>query len=362
MARIAFFLPDFGGGGAEQVALTLMEGLRLRGHQLDLVLCRAEGQLLAKLPDDIRVVDLGSSRFRKALMPLMRYLREVRPAAVQASMWPLTSMAIMATQFARVGNRVVVSEHSALSRAYAGHGHFHRAFLAASIRWLYPLASARVAVSDGVRRDLAGFGVPPEMVDVVYNPVRASSHPPGSPFAWPAPGKKILSVANLVPAKNQLLLLEAFADVAKEMAAGLVICGEGRVRDALMTRAAELSIADRLSLPGFVEDIGRAYADADLFVLSSDWEGYPLVLVEALQAGLPVVATDCDFGPREILDDGRYGHLVPVGSKREFAQAMLEALSTTVNASAQRERAQQLSGNSLIDRYETLLLGEGPTQ
>lgn len=362
MARIAFFLPDIGGGGAERVALALMEGLVDRGHEIDLVLCRAEGQLLAQLADDIRVVNLGVRRFRDALLPLTKYLREVRPEALQASMWPLTSIAVLATRLANVGNRVVVSEHSALSRAYAAHGKCHRAILARSIRWLYPHASARIAVSHGVKGDLAGEGLPSDTIDVVYNPVRTAAQPGEAPITWPAAGHKILSVGNLVPAKNQRLLLEAFAELARSVDCGLVIYGEGPERGPLAERATELGIADRVSLPGFVEDVGRAYTDADLFVLSSDWEGYSLVLVEALQAGLPVVSTDCDFGPREILAEGQFGRLVPTGDASAMARAMHEALLSPGDADARRQRAFQLSGKESIDRYETLLLGLEVTQ
>lgn len=361
MARIAFFLPNFGGGGAEHVALTVIDGLAAKGHQIDLLLCRKEGLLLDSLPESVRVIDLAASRFRQALPPLIRYLRRERPDALQASMWPLTAIAIVATRLARAGNRIVVSEHSALSRAYADRGPIHRLVLRQSIRATYPLSTHRIAVSHGVASDLAGLGLPTSLIEVVPNPIRSPRKDDKQPFLWPGPGRRILSVGNLGPAKNHDLLIRAFAKVSAEVEASLVICGEGERRSELTALIGQLGLRDRVFLLGYVRGTDAVYGAADVFVLSSDWEGYPLVLLEALQAGLPIVSTDCNHGPREVLDGGRFGTLVPVGNEATLAKAMIDTLNAAPDPQAQRLRAGELAGARSIDRYEALLLGmNGP--
>lgn len=358
MARIAFLLPDLSGGGAERVALTLIEALIGRGHEVDLVLCQKRGPLLSMIPAGVRIVDLGAKRMRHVLPPLVRYLRSARPQALQASMWPITVIAIAAGWVARSGTRVVVSEHSAISQAYAEKGRLHRVALSTSIRRLFPRAAGRVAVSQGVRDELASMGVDRQSIEVILNPIAPVVLSGSERYDWPGVGRRILSVGNLVPAKNQALLLRAFALVAKEVETSLVICGEGELRTDLEVLAHQLGVGDKVFLPGFVTALAPVYAAADLFVLSSDREGYGLVLVEAMRAGLPVVATDCAHGPAEVLGGGEFGTLVPTGAVRPLADAILAALADPADPHASKARAAELADGASIDRYEELLLGQ----
>ena len=130
MKRLAFLLPDMGGGGAERVALRLIADFIARGHEVDLVLVNATGELLSLVPKGVRIVDLGASRLRSALLPLVRYFRERRPHAIQISMWPLTIVGIIAARLARTGTRVVTSDHIVLTRQYGSSGRVFRA-----MRW-----------------------------------------------------------------------------------------------------------------------------------------------------------------------------------------------------------------------------------
>jgi glycosyltransferase involved in cell wall biosynthesis len=136
-----------------------------------------------------------------------------------------------------------------------------------------------------------------------------------------------------------------------------MILGEGALRRELEILAGELGVGGQVLLPGFAADPWPYYASADLFALSSDYEGYPLVLIEALRSGLPVVSTDCESGPREILDGGRYGTLVPVGDEQGLAEALWGGLAGRHDAAALRARAEALSGQSTSDRYLELMLG-----
>lgn len=362
--RLAMLLPNFSGGGAERVALHLMNDWVRAGHEVDLVLVRAEGELLSLLPPAVRVVDLGAVRLRSAFLPLVRYLRESAPHALQASMWPATILAIAARAVAGTPTRVVVSEHSTLSKQYGGWGRLHSALLRRSIRWFYPRADARVVVSHAAAIDLARLGaLDPATIEVIYNPAPAPAPGQVSPDVkarWPAEGARILSVGRMSAEKNHALLIEAFALLRRRRPASLLLLGEGPLRQDLERLATGLGVGDAVSFAGFVADPQPYYASADLFVLSSDFEGYSLVLAEALQNGLAIVSTDCPNGPREILSDGQYGALVPCGDPLAMADAMEAQLSNPPLPATLRARGNELAGDEAFSRYLALMLGTPP--
>jgi glycosyltransferase involved in cell wall biosynthesis len=203
------------------------------------------------------------------------------------------------------------------------------------MRRLYPRAHGVIAVSKGVAEDVARIArVPLDRIHVVPNPVIPLELPDlaASPVDHPwlaAPGPPvILGVGGLRRSKDFPTLLRAFARLREKRAIRLVILGEGRQRPRLEVLAAKLGVREDVSLPGFVANPYAYMARARLFVLSSLWEGSPNVVVEAMAVGTPVVSTDCRSGPREILQDGRYGPLVPVGDVDAMAGAMAATLDT----------------------------------
>lgn len=360
--RIAFFLPNLGGGGAERVALAGIKDLVDRGHQVDVVLVRAEGELLPLLPPQAKIVDLNARRLFASLLPLVRYQRERKPDAIHALMWPATVIAILAHRLARSRARLMVSDHTTLSR----HARTprERAMLRWTTRLFYPRADIRVACSAGTADDLVQLsGIPRETIDVIYNPVS-----PPSAIAttlaverlWGGSGKRIITVGSMKAEKNQALLLRAFAELRGHPKAKLMIVGDGPLRPVLEQLATELGVADRVRMPGFVVDPWPWLASADLFALSSDYEGFGIALAEAMHAGLRVVSTDCVCGPREILDDGRYGALVPTGDATALAEAMAAALASPAEPERMRERAEALTGPASLARYAELLTGSEP--
>ena len=356
--RIAFLLPNMGGGGAERVALTLIRGFLDRGHEVDLVLMEAKGELMELVPPEARIVDLKARRMRSVLAPLMRYLHERRTDALQARLWPLTAIAILAARIASRRTRVVTSDHAVLSRQY-GHSREAMALLKATTRLLYPLAYARICVSEGGAADLARIsGMPIERISVVHNPVvppKTLATTPAVERLWSGPGKRILTVGNLKSVKSHELLIRAFAGLGREAGARLMIVGGGPLRGELEGLAQELGVAERVIMPGFAADPWPFYASADLFVLSSNHEGFGNVLIEALLAGLPIVSTDCPGGPRTILGDGRFGRLVPVGEVEVLSRAIAESLAKPQDPEPGRRHAGTLSGAS-VARYAEIML------
>lgn len=355
--RLALFLPDLGGGGAERVALALLQGFLERGHPVDLVLAQRRGVLLPLVPDGVEIVDLGAPKLRQVILPLVRYLRRRRPHALHAMMWPLPLMAVIARALARVDTRIVGSEHTTLSTM--PHGLRHRAVRALTAR-AYLKADGLVAVSEGVADDLAAYvGIARDRITVIHNPLLLPAILPEPGIAaarWPAGTKRILAVGALKSEKNYPLLLRALARVRERVPASLLILGDGPLRSALEAQVAETGLKDAVTFAGFETDPWPYYAAADVFVLSSDFEGFGNVLVEAMHASLPIVSTNCPNGPKEILEDGKYGFLVPTGDDQALAETLSNQLVSPKYFKSSPIRAEGISGNNEIISHINILI------
>jgi glycosyltransferase involved in cell wall biosynthesis len=363
--RIAIVLPNLAGGGAERLSLDLAGEFIARGYAVDFVLLQKFGALLQLTPSKAQIHELGACRFRSVPLAFARYLRRRRPDAVIANMWPLTTTCVTGAILSRHAGRIVVVDHNPLSRQYAQRGRSTKLSMSASIGTLYRLADARIGVSSGVVDDLAAIGgISRTRFEVIYNPVPVRDAAAADALlvadaAWGAgQGARILSVGSFKAQKNQALAIRALARAPAEMGR-LLLLGDGPMRNELAALAAAEGVADRVIMPGFFADPSPFYRSADLFVLSSDYEGFGNVIVEALSFGLPVVSTDCPSGPAEILENGRYGRLVPVGDADALARAMGEALAATHDREALRRRARDFSLEAAADRYLALLFPSG---
>lgn len=358
---ISIILPNLGGGGAERVMLDLAREFARLGHTVEFVLMQATGDLLSEAQRDFVVVDLATPRARNAPYALSRYFRSRKPSAVIANMWPVTSAAVIAKVLARNSCHLMLVEHNTLTQQYASWGRLHALILSASVTVTYRFADNIAAVSEGAAEDTARVArVASERVAILHNPIPRRPMPRPEEIAraeaiWAIPpGQRILTVGNLKDQKNHPLLLRAFAEIARPNKR-LMLLGQGRNAVILKALATELGIADRVIFPGFHADPSPFYATADLFVLSSDYEGFGNVIVEALSFGLSVVSTDCPSGPSEILEDGRFGCLVPVGDAASLARAMVDALAVSVDRDALIRRASDFAPEIAARKYLVLL-------
>lgn len=360
--KIALFLPSLRGGGAERVMVNLARGFSEKGLEVDLVLAKAEGPYLSEVPAGVRVIDLHSSRVLASLPHLVRYLRRERPQAILSAMDHANIVAIWARKLARVQSRVVVTVHNTLSRATTNSDNFRGRLMPCLIRMFYPWADAVVAVSGGVAEDLAkATGLPQEQIRVIYNPVvtpeilEKAEEPLN--HTWFAPGEPpvILSAGRLTKQKDYPTLIRAFAMVRRERPARLMILGEGEERPKLEALIQELGLDEDVSLPGFVDNPYAYMARSAVFVLSSAWEGFGNVLVEAMAVGTPVVATDCPSGPAEILEGGKWGKLVPVGDIEALAEAIMATLTNRIDSTSIADRAQIFGLDNIIRDYVEML-------
>lgn len=353
--KVSILLPDLRPGGAERLHVNLAEEWGRSGVSAEFVLGNASGELLHYLPSSSKVIDLKAARVRNVLRSLVKYLKESKPDAIIAAMWPLTVFAPLASRLAGFKGRVIISEHSPLSIAYGRHGRLHRLIMRASQRLFYPLADVRVAVSSGIADDLATLsGLHREQFMVIHNPAALGKVNVNA--ACPEqlsrrPGPIILTVGTLKPVKRHDLLIEAFARMPASLDTTLCILGEGRMREQLEGQIDRLGLQGRVLLPGFAVDPGPWYAHSDLFVLSSDYEGFGNVIVEAMEYGVPVVSTDCPVGPTEILEQGLYGRLVSPANVEALASGMLASLREEPDRDALKRRARDFSLDVIARHY-----------
>jgi glycosyltransferase involved in cell wall biosynthesis len=346
-------------GGAERVALNLAEAFHARGHEVDLLVVHRTGKLLDQVPAGIRLVDLGSERASRAVGALRRYVKAEAPTAIISIAFQANLLALVATLGLRHKPKLIVTVHSTLSRAFEGLPALRRWLLTAATKYLYPRADAAISVSHGAAADLARLGVTAPIIATIYNPVLRSGFAEAvqekAHHPWLADRKDpvIMTAGRLAEAKNHRLLLAAFGRLLKEEPARLMIIGEGELRSELEAEAASLGIADKVSFTGHIDNPYPFMKEADLFVLSSSWEGFGNVLVEAMATATPVIATDCPHGPREILEDGKWGRLVPVGDADALAEAMLAVLRRGgIDA---RERAAEFTVERAAGQYLDIL-------
>lgn len=364
-ASIAIVLPHLGGGGAERLHVYLANDWVTCGFSVEFILLRKEGELLSLLAPEIKVTDLGAARIRDALLPLAAYIRKTKPDVILAAMWPLTSAVVCSWLLSGMTGRLFISDHENLSYAYLGRNRIKSGYLKHLIRLTYPKATGVIAVSCGVKADLCALGgLSDKVVRVIYNPAATGASPDRISGVereklWGRGYKNhILAVGRLSEEKDFKTLICAFALLPGELHAKLVILGDGPSREELKSSVTELGLDERIALPGFVRDTYPMYRSADLFVLSSLWEGFGNVIVEALECGVPVVSTRCPGGPAEILEDGRYGLLVPVGDKVALAAAMVRSLSEEHDREALMMRAQDFSVRKISDQYLSYMFSD----
>jgi glycosyltransferase involved in cell wall biosynthesis len=361
---ISVFLPALEGGGAERAMIHLAQGFAERGLKTDLVVAQAEGAYLEHLPKSLRLVNLQSKSpvVLSKTFALQRYLQQEQPDALFSAL-DIVSSATWAQRLSKVPTRVFMCVQTNLSQQFRDHqpntlGKIRPRL----VRWFYPWSDQIVAASHGVAADVAAMAnLPNDRIQVIYNPVitpdvvakiqEPIDHP------WFAPGEPpvLLGVGRLVSQKDFFTLIRAFALVKQRCAARLMILGEGEQRPQLEALVRELGLEDDVALPGFADNPYAYMARSTVFVLSSIFEGFGNVVAEALAAGTPVVSTDCPSGPAEILENGKYGKLVPVEDATALADAIVETLDQPIDADILRQRSQAFSLETITDQYLEVL-------
>lgn len=365
---VALFLPSLDGGGAERVFVELANEFAASGLRVDFVLASARGPYLGEVSSRVRIVDFKVARVLSALPKLVRYLRSERPVAILSALDHANVIAVIASRMARTGTRCIISMRAVPTEIYPKDGSGGSRVLLRMMKIAYRFADAIIANSGAVALDLSKLlGIPIDAIHVLHNPLNLqriadqSREPVDHP--WQAEGGPpiILGVGSFVPRKDFATLVRAFAIVRARRECRLVILGDGPERDKLASLARQSGVADDLCLPGFVPNPYPWIRRASVFVSSSTTEGCPNALMQAMALGTPIVATNCVGGSAELLENGRWGRLVPVGAPGAMAEAIGAILDAPHHPNV-RERAADFSHERIARKFlEVLLPGDETT-
>lgn len=356
--KIAFHFPKLASGGVEKMRIILARELIERGVEVDFVLCSAEGEYLEQVPPKVRIVDLKASRTIKSLLPLVRYIKTTKPDYLISSLGPQNIISILAKKLCSVETKFFVTQHNALALQAKTKNDFQQRLVPHIYRWALPHADGVIAVSHGIAKDIeAVTKFPKSKIHVIYNP--AYTEHPSTPANANCDGDEyILSIGRLVEQKGFDNLIDAFNRVCDAHPnLKLLILGSGPLKNTLSKQISELNLAKKVHLLGFQSNPEEYMRKAKLFVLASRHEGFGNVIVEALSVGTPVVSTDCDFGPSEILENGKYGALVPVGDVEKMADAISKALSSEHDTIKLKSRGAEFSPSAIVDKYLSIIQG-----
>lgn len=361
--RLAVLASFTGDGGVENMLTHLLRGFIAAGVPVDLILLKARGGHLDRIPPQVNIIRLDVRTSALALPAVVRYLRRQRPASMLVAKDRASRIALLARRIAGVDTRIVLRMGMHLSGSLAGKSVIRRWSRYLPVRWMYPWADRIIAVSRAVADDLAAIGrIPRDRFVVIKNPsvpdniaelARAPVPHPwlGSNATLPV----VMGVGRLTTQKDFASLIRAFSGICRQPPARLIILGDGPQRQALERLVGTLQIADCVHLAGFQANPYAWLARSSLFVLSSRYEGSPNVLVEAMALGVSVVSTNCPSGPAEILDNGRIAPLVPPGDPQALADAMRRTLAQPADSRVLQRAASGYTVDASAGEYLRVL-------
>lgn len=371
--KVALFYSKLDYGGIQRISILLANALVQKdGLEVDMVLARAEGDMLSMLSPKVRVIDLNCGEhdritrsydlnFYLPSSSFVQYLKREKPDILLSLGAVCNRIAALVKLLYKMGFILVMSEHNTLGTVLEEHfgicSKWGRKLLT---RILYRVSDCCVCVSQGVADDLVRLkAVSEEKIRVIYCPVigddffreleEAVSHPWLEPDQWPV----IISFGRLVKQKALDILIKAFDYLRSSLGckARLMIIGLGPEKESLEALVKSLGLESEVCFEGFVEHVFPYVARSALMVLSSLHEGMPSALIEALACGTNVVSMDCPSGPREILEGGKWGWLVPVGDVEALGQAMKEALYFPLPSEELKRRGAFFSVGKSVEEY-----------
>ncbi len=360
--HIAFLLPDLNGGGAQKMVINLANWFAHKGYKTDLVLFNATGPYQVFVSEKVRVYDFEKKRTYHAISKLSDYLKTQNPDVMFSALYHVNIIAILAKKAAKTAKtKIVISERNHPTKRLNAEPFLKQKFWTGLISSLYPLSDKIIAISNGVAEDLNKIigTKDSNKIETVYNPVvtddfenklyeaATSIFPDGCTT-------KIITSGRLVEQKDYPTLLKSFSLYLKhDPNAHLAILGDGHLSQEIQFLTATLDLENNITFAGFISNPLPLMASADLFVITSAWEGFCNVIVEALYCGLRIVSTDCPSGPAEILGKGNYGYLAPVGNAEEIANLMIEAMAAEIDPEHQKARAMAFHVDKIGTEFET---------
>jgi len=351
-----------GHSGVDRIMKNLLPEIAARGVYIDLLHINSHGPYIDVEHPNINVIELGSSHVYSSFIPLCRYLSGKNPDVLLSAKDKVNRVALWAKWYTKTSAKVVLRLGSPVSKNLENRSVFRRWMYYLSMRYWYKWASNIIVPSRGVATDLSEFsGLPLSSISVVPNPVisrnlqslAAESIESSAMFSAKTP--IILGIGELCERKNFRMLIDAFSIVRKNRPCKLVILGKGRQQSMLQKHIQSLELQDDVFLLGFRKNPYPYIRRSSVFALSSKFEGFGNVLVEALAMGVPAVSTDCPSGPDEIFQNGKYGSLVDVNDTAGLAQAIEDTLDDPMEAEFLKQAAEPYYVKNSANKYLTAL-------
>jgi len=361
--QVYFLIGDLRGGGAERTVVELLKAVDSMNFSLTLVLHKAIGQYIDDIPENVRVVIMpktpGIFNIFKRTYELIKFLNREQPDIIVGSLTETNIYLLQAKPFVKTHIRFIITEQNNLSRNLKTlYTPFRRFYKELQIKIAYAWANKIIAVSRGIKEDLVtNYGIREKKITVIENPVNISQVKASAAKEVPLPcgfnreKKLIVTVGRLSPQKGYFDMLEVFKLVNQHVPSQLIILGEGPLRTQLEAHIKHLSLESNVCMPGFVNNPWTFIQKADLYLSTSHWEGFSLSYIESLAAGTPLLVTDCDYGPRELIENGKNGIIVPVGQIDKIAEEVIALLSD-------QSRRQQLirGGNEMVINFDSTVI------
>lgn len=353
--KIAFILSALDAGGAEKVTLSVIKELDRKKYVPVLITLKAKGPLIKDVPSQVRLYAIEASRLRYSIIKLIKLLKHLKPDCIFSTFGYVNFAVLLLKILAGIKAKIIIREASTPSKALKLFPAYKARLYIFLYRLLYPMADLIIAQCDNMRRDLIrNFGIKPGKIVRIYNPVdtnyvlsRAGLFIPNE---FSSSEINIVAVGRLAEAKGYDILLKAFHKLIKlEPKVHLYIIGDGPLRKELYKLCRSLRLDKKVTFMGFLDNPYPYIKHADLYVLSSRWEGFPNTLLEALVCGVKTVATDCESGPREILGNEKYGLLAKVEDESSLCEKMWQYLHSE-NRTADREK--DFSTERIIGQYQ----------
>ena len=362
MKTVFFFLYDLKIGGTEKVVIYLANYLANQNLQVNILTVSDHNDLKILIDPKISLFSLNKTSLKSSIIPLYSFVRNNNVDVLISNVWPLTVI----SSFIRIVSnktKLIFIDHCNLSEEFKNKGQIFKKLQQISIYFLYKLAHSVVAVSKGVKNDLIDKGVAKDKITVIYNPLYSSNEVIIKPHInlnnWlDTKQKKIISVGEFKKQKNFINLIEAiniFYD-SYDLQPQVLILGDGSERPNMEAKINLHSLNDVFSLPGWVDDPIPFLKKSDLFVLSSDFEGFGVVIAEALSEGINVVSTNCPSGPSEILLNGKLGYLCKVNDPLDLAKSIYKGLTAPINSKPLIKRSKDFSIEKIGKKYLEIIL------
>jgi glycosyltransferase involved in cell wall biosynthesis len=358
--KIAFFLQSLSGGGAEKSVVNLSNYLVNDGVDIDIVLVnKFETYYLEELDVRVKIVDLNKSRSIKSVFKLIEYMKNDKPDVIMSSVTHINIvMAIAKLLTGKIDTKVVLNQVNHLSSivGYSVKNKILQKVILKFIVHIYNFTDGVISMSKGVEKDILAIGLKVKS-QYIYNPIVTNFMlTQGNGSIDNYTGTTFISVGRMVPQKNFSLLVDAFSVVNKEIESRLIILGEGPLKSDLEEQINNLSLTEDILLPGFVNNPYKYMKNAHVFVLTSLWEGFGNVIAESMALGGQVVSTNCNSGPSEILENGKYGFISSTFNKYEIAKLMIDAVKSPINPELVVERGCYFSVERAAIEYKKFLL------